>query len=267
VTAGATGRLVLLPRIGRIREDYRILDLQPGPLEKPFREALTTFDAAWHHSQASAAGQAGDWSAAHWHFRRLAGKTSARPAELHVNAWYNCAVAAHAGGDRPACRAIATDLIERFGKTNDPRVANALAWLCGLMPGAVDDPGVAVRLARLAVSINEDNASWQGTLGLALYRAGQHAEARRHLQKAILLSSPWTPEDCFVLAMVEARRKDLESARGWLRRGIDRTEHLARPILLMMGFDGPAPGANWQRRLEWHLWREEAEAVLKEASP
>ena len=50
-----------------------------------------------------------------------------------------------AGGDIDAYRRDCAGLLHDFGQTNNPLLANAVAWTCVLEPRAVDDVGAVVR--------------------------------------------------------------------------------------------------------------------------
>ena len=53
--------------------------------------------------------------------------------------------------DWSAARAVAAEILNRFGTTDDPFRANAVAWACSLIPGAIQDREAPVRLATLAL--------------------------------------------------------------------------------------------------------------------
>ena len=170
---------------------------------------------------------------------------------------------------RPAKPPTAPDSAPR------PAPANALAWTCVLAPGGVPDPAVPRRLAELAVASNGKDPSWQGTLGLALYRCGKDKEAITHLEEAVkLAAAPWTPWDCinealaglrgapedrFVLAMAHARLGHKKEAEEWLRKGVALIDAKLKAPGREYG-----PRLGWQQKLEWQWLREEAEAAIKE---
>src|SRR5262249_9532774 len=78
-------------------------------------------------------------------------------------------------------------LLERFGQTKDPAVANNVAWACVLAPNAVDDAKRPLQLAEKAVYIHPGVANYLTTLGAALYRANRPEEAVQRLNQAIRL--------------------------------------------------------------------------------
>ncbi len=57
-----------------------------------------------------------------------------------------------AAGELDPLRRARADLLDRFGRTGDPAVANNAAWYCSLAPGADDHREVLVRLAEFAVN-------------------------------------------------------------------------------------------------------------------
>ena len=96
------------------------------------------------------------------------------------------ALAHLAGRDIDAYRKTCTHLLRDFGQTDDPRLANALAWTCVLEPWAVGDRDTVVRCARVAkAAATGDKHDFLNTLGAAIYRAGRFEEAIGHLNDAL----------------------------------------------------------------------------------
>ncbi len=50
-----------------------------------------------------------------------------------------------------AARAVASEILNRFGTTDDPFLAKEVAWACSLLPGALHDREAPVRLATQAL--------------------------------------------------------------------------------------------------------------------
>ena len=77
--------------------------------------------------------------------------------------------------------AKARELLERALQLDpdSPAVHNHLAWMFVAGPEALRDPQAAVRLARRAVELDDSQAVYLNTLGVALYRAGQYQNASR----------------------------------------------------------------------------------------
>jgi tetratricopeptide (TPR) repeat protein len=69
-------------------------------------------------------------------------------------------------------------------------IAEQTAWVCALVPNAVDDPLQVVRIAQEAVVANRNNPRCQRALGAAFYRAGLIDESIKHLDEACRLDSP-----------------------------------------------------------------------------
>jgi WD40 repeat protein len=244
---------------------WRVLHAKDSEYDRGFRAGLTQFDRAWHRAEADASAQAGHWFAAAHHLHRLASHQPAEAVGVSTQLWYDYCSAARARGDLSSYKAVCADLLKRFGDTRDPEVANPLAWMCAMMPGAVEDPARPLRLAEMAVASNPRNSSWVGTLGLVLYRCGKYDEAKTRLDEAVKLAgNNGAPEDRFVLAMAHARLKDPLKAQEWLKEGIVLVEARAKEKDL---YFRKFPPFTWQAGLEWRWLREEAEAELKGATP
>ena len=124
-----------------------------------------------------------------------------------------------AEGDTAGYRAACAALLERFGGTTNPAIANNVAWWSSLGPNAVADPGAVVRLAEISLAKSQDAAKSDvlNTLGAALYRAGRHDEAIRHLDERLAkLKDVGGPQDWAFLAMAHHRRGEPAEARRWL---------------------------------------------------
>jgi len=90
-------------------------------------------------------------------------------------------------GDEPAYRGTCRELLLRFGDTTDHSIADRIAKLCLLVPGAVDDLAQVMRLAELAVSPGPPTRtmhSHQTCKGLAEYRAGNFDAAADWLTRS-----------------------------------------------------------------------------------
>src|SRR5262249_46864118 len=107
-----------------------------------------------------------------------------------------------ADGHRKACLAM----LERFGQTQNPMVANSVAWACALVPDTVADAARLVTLAEKAAAARPKDHATINTLGAALYRAERFDDAVQRLDEACRLhaegGSVW---DWLFLAMAEHR--------------------------------------------------------------
>mgnify|MGYP000919706486 CR=1 FL=1 len=119
----------------------------------------------------------------------------------------------------------------------EPTNANALnfvAWqLAQDMPPRYRDPARAVRIARQAVAVAEDQEAprvWN-TLGIAYYRAGDWRAAAAALKKACeLRPGDGNDHDFFALAMALWRLGERPDARRWYDRGIAwNLDHALKP--------------------------------------
>jgi tetratricopeptide (TPR) repeat protein len=140
-------------------------------------------------------------------------------------------------------------LIEHKAAT--PQVLNNRAWELVTGPTDQRDPARALRLARLAVEQEPQNATLLNTLGVALYRNGHYREARATLEKSLQQSKGETDAfDLFFLAMCHARLGEREEAMRCFTRAVrwvkDRKGRLS---------------AAWAEELK--AFEEEATAVLR----
>jgi WD40 repeat protein len=121
--------------------------------------------------------------------------------------WTPWIISLMAAGDDPGLEHACSELLDRFGKTDNPVFANRVAWLCSLAPAALTDRETPVRLAELAVRDGHlaGGFSCLNTLGLALYRAGRIEEAIRRLKEGIKLVGGSIPEDEVFLALAHHR--------------------------------------------------------------
>jgi WD40 repeat protein/tRNA A-37 threonylcarbamoyl transferase component Bud32/tetratricopeptide (TPR) repeat protein len=181
-----------------------------------------------------------------------------------------------AAGDRTGLRRARAEMLDRFGKTTDPAVADQIARAGALAASAEPDLDETVRLAELAafgapspddrlvalraslyraVPVASPLHGLMGsprprhlvTLGAALYRAGRFAEAVHFIPAGI-----W--EDAgenlvagsMFMAMALHRSGNRDNARTWLEPPRDR---------------GPRPDDYWGE-LQVRLLRAEAEAMI-----
>jgi serine/threonine protein kinase/WD40 repeat protein len=100
------------------------------------------------------------------------------------------------------------------------RAHNNLAWLLLTGPRELRDPAQALPLARKAVELEPKKPVFVNTLGVALYRVGQFAEAIPFLERSLLERKGQTDAfDLFFLAMCHHRLGDAARAKDCLERG------------------------------------------------
>jgi tetratricopeptide (TPR) repeat protein len=93
---------------------------------------------------------------------------------------------------------------------------NELAWTAATRPIAQRDPERAVALARRAVELAPRSQFPLNTLGVALYRAGQYAEAISFLdQSRAARKDNIDPSDLFFLAMAHHQLGHHQKGRGY----------------------------------------------------
>jgi tetratricopeptide (TPR) repeat protein len=129
---------------------------------------------------------------------------------------------------------------------------NNEAWRLATGPAAARDPARAVTLSRRAVELLPDEPIYINTLGVALYRDAQYAQAASALNRSLAAGKGETDAfDLFFLAMARHRLGDSATARADFERA-----------LRWLG-GHPDLDARWL--VELKSFRAEAESVL--ASP
>jgi tetratricopeptide (TPR) repeat protein/serine/threonine protein kinase len=173
--------------------------------------------------------------------------------------WYQHAVLRLQVGDREGYRRACREMLARFGKTDQPEIAERLAKTCLLTPEAGGDPERVQELAERAFSGTQKSPSHGYFLlvkALADYRAGRLADAVERLRRAGPESGGANPDALAfaVLAMAQHRLGRAEEARAALAE--------ARAILAKKHFD---PG-RWRASIGiWHDWLH-AEVLSREAA-
>jgi WD40 repeat protein/tetratricopeptide (TPR) repeat protein/tRNA A-37 threonylcarbamoyl transferase component Bud32 len=228
------GRGLALAHLGKVAE-------AKGEFEKALalKKGLGDLDQAVAHSEL------GQWDAV----RALYAKAVEAPEASHLDL-YAQGVLRLQRGDRTGYSAACAALVNRFGKTSDPNVANDVAWACAVGPRALPDLKPAVALARLAVRVRPKEVNIRNTLGAILFRAGLHKEAVSELNEAVKLHGmggrTW---DFLFLAMAHHQLGQHDEARTWLDKGlwVDASEKTLQET----------------QRLELQLLRREAEALIR----
>jgi serine/threonine protein kinase/WD40 repeat protein/Tfp pilus assembly protein PilF len=131
---------------------------------------------------------------------------------------------------------------------------NNLAWLLLTGPKELRDPARALSEARKAVALDHDEAFFHNTLGVALYRTEQFAEAIPALEHSLRRAKGQSDAfDLFFLAMCHGRLGDTARATDCLQRGVSWLQSQKSKL-----------DASWL--LELTEFQAEAEAVLAEGS-
>jgi tetratricopeptide (TPR) repeat protein len=155
-------------------------------------------------------------------------------------------------GDREPARADREKAMALLPK--DARPLNEWAWTYAT--GSIDqrDPERAVTLARRSVELAPGQQMSLNTLGVALYRAGQYAEAVSVLDRSLAAGKgDFDAFDLFFLAMAHHRLGHAEDARTCIDRAV-------------RWWDGHKK-LSAQHVTELTSFRAEAEAVLGPARP
>ena len=197
----------------------------------------------------------------------------ARPEVAHATHWQVLDWHAHAclaRGDRAGYRRACAALLARFSKTEDAAMANNVAWICTLAPGAVADFRPVVRLAERAVDARKNSYEALNTLGAALLRAGRYREAVARLQEALARRGKYdTAADELLLALAYQKLGQADEARRWRERAtawLERGQAPVRaavlagagasgPLALLPGLAGEAADPRKQQR-GWAAWLE-----------
>src|SRR5262249_18181960 len=132
--------------------------------------------------------------------------------------WYLGATVRLDHGDLPGYRRACLELLERFGQTDQPEIAERIAKICLLTPDALCDPALAQELANRAVTGTEKppyRPYFLMVKGLGDYRAGHYADAVEHLKSFSARPDNWSYEaSAFaVLALAQGRRGLPDEAR------------------------------------------------------
>jgi tetratricopeptide (TPR) repeat protein len=123
--------------------------------------------------------------------------------------------------DRDALLELGPELLARYGKTSDSRVASGLARWCALVPGVVSDPDQLVYLAQKAPLIGLADPLRSFNLSLAEYRAGRFEDAIRHARESLSANpggEAGAPGALYgaLCAMAYQRLGQRDEARRWL---------------------------------------------------
>jgi WD40 repeat protein/serine/threonine protein kinase/tetratricopeptide (TPR) repeat protein len=180
--------------------------------------------------------------------------------------WYWAGTVLAELGEAPAYQKHRRAMLERFGTTEDPMIAERTAKVCLLLPADADELKRLGALAERAVTHGVGRAElpyFHLVRGLAEYQRGNPDAGEGWLRKALSANDSWnlTVPAHLILAMIQQQRGKPEEAR----------ESLARAVAL---FDrqAPRPGSSdyrggWHDRLVCQVLRRQAEALLGAAAP
>jgi tetratricopeptide (TPR) repeat protein len=238
---------------GRRDEAERLL---PAALTKHSDHAQTRARTErFYRQSADADARGGDWPRVAADYTQL---LKLQPNDHWL--WYRAAVVQAQLGNKQMYRRLCRDMLERFGTTDDPNIAEATAETCLVLPGVIEDSNKLAELSDRAVTKRPDNPVMAWCLlarGWADYRAGRWADGARWLEKSLANQPPVyvQAEAHFLLAMTHQRRGQPEAARASMARALEITVRQV-PTLEKSGGD-------WQNWLINNLLRREAEALLE----
>jgi WD40 repeat protein/serine/threonine protein kinase/tetratricopeptide (TPR) repeat protein len=178
--------------------------------------------------------------------------------------WYR-AIAVHAHlGNQEEYRRLCRGMLECFGTTDDPNIAERIAKSCLLLAGGSEGRKKLAKLIDLALAQKPDRPDmpWFLTVrGLAEYRAGRWADAAGWLEKSLANQPPVyvQAQARFLLAMTQQQRGQTEAAKATLARALEIT---ARQMPTL-----DKSGGDWHDWLINDLLRREAEALLAGSAP
>jgi tetratricopeptide (TPR) repeat protein len=155
-------------------------------------------------------------------------------------------------GDMEGYRRACARLYEQFGQSDDPKIADWLAWICKFGPEAIDDLGRALEFAERAVASDPGSVRYHNDYAGVLYRAGRYQEAAAEINEAVRLrggeGAVW---DWIWLAMIHDHLGEADKARQWLDKACS-------------WIDQSLASQSWTARIELQLLRREAEELISQ---
>jgi len=154
--------------------------------------------------------------------------------------WFMSATLELSAGDTDSYRRVCRQMLERFGDTADPVVADRTAKACLLAPDAVADSNAVQKLAERSVTGTDKHEFYRWfvlTKALAEYRAGRHEDATRWLKKFDPDPAGGTPDATAFALQATARqhlseaaeaRKALSAAQKIMATNMPKTEKSGR---------------------------------------
>jgi tetratricopeptide (TPR) repeat protein len=179
---------------------------------------------------------------------------------VHHETWNHAAILTARTGDRAGYREHGRRMLDRFGRTTDPIIAERTAKACLLLRLGGTEQEEACELADRAVALEQGHwvMPWaEATRGLAAYRREQFADAISWADRCLARGpGDWNRElpSHLVRAMALSRLGRPDEARAALIRASD----LYRTNVASQG--GRAEGVGWHDRVACEVLRREAEA-------
>ena len=159
----------------------------------------------------------------------------------------------------PAYRELCSEIVARFGNTQDFRVADPMAKDCLILPSASVDLKVVAAMANVAVTMGKGQGPdyfFQCCEALAQYRLGNYSEAIKWAQESAIDPFPYSQaEACAVLAMAQYKSGNAEAARQALK-------HCNEVIDRQLPKPGENLGQDWRDWIIARTLRTEADAMV-----
>jgi tetratricopeptide (TPR) repeat protein len=220
---------------------------------------LNPRDVGAYYSRGSAYCDKGDYDKAVTDFRE-----AVHIAPENVSLWPWRVLVPLAAGRPDEYRKAISEMVERFGKSDDPWAALMVPWACAVRPDSGADWPRMQALAERGVQRAPESSVHLTVLGAVLYRAGSYEHALQrlseadHLMRAPSESANLSPaETWFFLAMAHYRmghkaeaKKVLDKASQWVE--MDNRDSQA----------GVGRKLDFLRRQNLKLFQQEAEALL-----
>jgi serine/threonine protein kinase/WD40 repeat protein len=178
-------------------------------------------------------------------------------------AWHNDSVLRLKTGDVEGYRRVCREMLERFGGTDDPNIAERTAKTCCIGPDAVSDYRPVVQLAERALNLLDVHGHRRAFLlarGMADYRCGNYEGAVDWLHQSFATGKQTPLLDALAnlfLAMAHHRLgefKDAQVAFAQAKALAEKSPSLDSDHYIW---------ADWQR---FHIVRHEAEELLHQIS-
>jgi serine/threonine protein kinase/tetratricopeptide (TPR) repeat protein len=178
------------------------------------------------------------------------------------DAWNHAATLWARTGDRAGYRGHCRQMLDRFGRTTDPAIAERTAKACLLVPLGGPEQEAACDLADRAVAMAQGHRvrPWaEATRGLAAYRREQFADAVAWADRGLSRGPRgWNLE--LPAHLVRAMALSRLGRRGEARAALARASDLYRTKVANPG--GRAAGGGWHDQVICEVLRREAEAVF-----
>jgi serine/threonine-protein kinase len=208
----------------------------------------------------NACARTGRWDEATAAYRRA---TELAPDDHWI--WFLTATLDLSAGNTDNYRRICGQMLERFGNTADPLVADRTAMVCLLTPNAVADSASVQKLAERSVTGTEEHQFHRRFMlvkALSEYRAERHEEATRWIQKFAPNPTSGGSDVTAALAILAMARHQLGEAEE-ARMALVAAQRIMA-MTLRKTEKGERLGDDWFYWVQAQLLCREAEKLLEE---